>query len=726
MDGNLQDTMKTNILASDSYIVFGTPRYQARAADPKTNVAFEYRLIQKQVAARKVTLFPLLYAGEYGTSFPSDLMNHLIRDFRTLHDYSHHLLGLSSPLGLVPSIFKVAVDDRSDHSQKYRLEHDRFNAILQSIRTVKAKLISYRNQIMTDHFITNELSCYIAPNGEPFMDSPADLHEPVHEWVEKELLGKDCVARVGLLQGAAGAGKSTFNRHLARSLWQDTASLAQLDADDSSVPCDFVPILIPLGSNHTFARDLFSYLTHSDWVHSKFTAQDILTLQNHFHVLFIADGYDEMPETDINLSDSNRLDEYAGRVKLLIGCRTQHVLSLTQELKTKYFALHGTMHTIAQTTAVTSSTTSLLKLPKELHLVPFNESQIKDYIDKYLHQHANDKTMNLWSDYSQYKQHFDQQPKLPDLITTPFILQLILQVLPAIVQEAAQAASQQSSTKTATNPKHESIDTVENLTLRLLYEKFSEMWFKRQAAKYRLSCHNVAEKDLIADYTAFCGEFARLLYENKLSAVQYPVVEKYTPNTTFHSGLDRIKELFILESEAQSEKEKNRIRGRFGCPMRVDPGNYYSFIHASLADYFVTSVMLKEAQQSQATQDLLLSSRILTPDLYKFLADRVKEGDEDFKKYLLDLIMKSIHDASLTSTTCASNALTILNAANVDLSGYDFSGIRCPYAGALLHGTKFVNADLSSVNLTSHVPGWQRQTFLVPTWRACAYFHWPF
>ena len=77
--------------------------------------------------------------------------------------------------------------------------------------TLGVKLVQLREKVLADPYITQELSCYIAPNGQSQagMGLPSD---PLYPWVERELLQGS--AHVLLLQGLAGAGKSTFNRHL--------------------------------------------------------------------------------------------------------------------------------------------------------------------------------------------------------------------------------------------------------------------------------------------------------------------------------------------------------------------------------------------------------------------------------------------------------------------------------------------------------------------------------
>ena len=84
--------------------------------------------------------------------------------------------------------------------------------------TLGVKLQCYRQKALIDPKTQQALACYIAPNGQ---SQPGLTSDSLTPWVEREFLQSD--AKVLLLQGSAGAGKSTFNCNLALTLWQHPA-----------------------------------------------------------------------------------------------------------------------------------------------------------------------------------------------------------------------------------------------------------------------------------------------------------------------------------------------------------------------------------------------------------------------------------------------------------------------------------------------------------------------
>ena len=173
--------------------------------------------------------------------------------------------------------------------------------------TLGVKLHRLREKVLADPYITQELSCYIAPNGQSQAGIGQSI-EPLYPWVERELLQGP--AQVLLLQGLTGAGKSTFNRHLLRTLWQDPAWQAYRPGDPA--PRAPIPLFIPLQSTQVNPRNLWDYYPHLPEI--SFTSAEIRLLQSDYHTVWIADGYDEIPgQTVPNLYDANHLGDYAGR-----------------------------------------------------------------------------------------------------------------------------------------------------------------------------------------------------------------------------------------------------------------------------------------------------------------------------------------------------------------------------------------------------------------------------
>lgn len=125
MQGDMEECMKNNIVSSDYILLIGTPRYKSRASQ-NTNVAFELKLILEKVAQGKNSgnnniLLPLLYSGDFGSSFPEGVTKSLVRDFRDAKNYYHLLGGSTKPLGLVPDIYPELDENGCYYSEYFSL-----------------------------------------------------------------------------------------------------------------------------------------------------------------------------------------------------------------------------------------------------------------------------------------------------------------------------------------------------------------------------------------------------------------------------------------------------------------------------------------------------------------------------------------------------------------------------------------------------------------------------
>ena len=289
--------------------------------------------------------------------------------------------------------------------------------------TLSVKLHWLREKVLTDPYLSQELSCYIAPNGQPQPGLPSD---PLYPWVERELLQGS--AQVLLLQGVAGAGKSTFNRHVLRSLWQDPAWQAYRPGDPA--PKAPLPLWIPLASSQVKPSQLWDYCQHLPEI-GGLTRAEIAVLQHDYRLVLIADGYDEIPgQSAPNLYDVNHLKDY--QVKLIIGCRSQHLQTLSE---VDSFTPH-TQNGLPDWTHYRSR-----------HVAPFTAQQTADYIDKYVTQQSHEPDHPKEWDVARYKQEWAALPELASLIDTPFMLWMSLSILPSLASEQAYLRSKRPRTR---------------------------------------------------------------------------------------------------------------------------------------------------------------------------------------------------------------------------------------------------------------------------------------
>lgn len=567
--------------------------------------------------------------------------------------------------------------------------------------TLGIKVVELRKKILSDRYISQELAYYVEPNCKATLES--DNISSLHRSVETELLKSD--ARVLLLKGEAGAGKSTFNRHLLQSLWQDPAW--QNFKPNETIPKAYVPIFIALGSSKNNPNDLFRSLDFPE-LGISFTEAEIGVLKRDYHLLLIADGYDEMPNQAVNLYDANGLDQYQGRVKLLIGCRTQRA----QMLETKeWFVPH------------TENGGNRYEFFRDCYIADFNEKQIADYLAKYLAKNSRQTDLKLFPDVLTYQKYIEQIPELKMLLKTPFLLLITVEILPGIIAEI----------ESNRDEKNQFL-----VTRARLYDRFVEGWFSRQKEKLRLAGQLPERGDVKENYRQFSAALAKRFYENSITGVQYPIENRNKVGTLNLGEPTVVVDKWVEQLFGNGDKDI--VKAREGSLLRTAGGNWHQFIHASLIDYFVTTALWQQSQaavqiaepkkQPQTDEkplqastsmppslslvappvkleiqegfgaDLLLHNQLLSRDQIIFAADRLKEDKEGkFQSYLWTLLRGSKKETS--SSVAASNAISILNAAGVDFSNEDLQGVRIPGAdlsGGVMDGANFLGADLRNVN----------------------------
>ena len=492
--------------------------------------------------------------------------------------------------------------------------------------TVGLRLMDLRRKVLEDKTLTRELAYYIAPNGQKIPGS--DASTPLQPWVETNFLNTN--KRVLLLQGMGGSGKSTFNRHLLRRLWLDPAWENFKPGDKA--PTAFVPIFVPLGSSKVDPRRLFDYLRDLPELVEDFTDNEINVLKSAYRLLWIADGYDEMPgNIKVNIYELNSLDQYAGRMKLLISRRSDPPLTALEE----------------KTHLMPSNETVLDSHYLSYYVAPFNDTQINDYIAQYLkkkrepsQQFVDDEDpgsegLMLWEDALTYQKHFALIPSIEKLIRTPFLLMIAVETLPTIIAEVER---EQSRLSQKSQQKSGQMGKIE-LTRKKLLAGFVESWFSRQAAKTGQSRDFLENPDdllggefveelmntgpgtediqvslLKKGYLLFCQELAKHLQREQRVSVQYPPLEEKRLGKFGGGGLSSTPVNSTGSSQTTSTQwirelfdpqDRDMSRCRRGSPLRTSISGQgrreYGFLHPLLIDYFVSTILADEPQPGSIT-----------------------------------------------------------------------------------------------------------------------------
>ena len=463
---------------------------------------------------------------------------------------------------------------------------------------------------------------------------------------------------------------------------------------------------MPLGATQAPYDDLISYLQQEG-----FTSLEIAQLKRTGHLVLIADGFDEMRQEALkqapNLYDLNYFDDekHERRIKLLIGCRSQYVHTITEA---NVFVPHLSDGS-----------------PDWLHyrvrcVAPFTPEQIKDYTGKYVSQQKNDPNRPQGWDAARYEKALTEIPGLSALVDTPFMLWMILSILPQLTEEQTLKQSK-TQKEEKENKDHEKIKEIKrsvsppNITRVEVYERFMRGWFANAARKawqsqqylkdpaailgknkvqaLREEAANSGGEDVqvlwfMETCRLYCLAFAQAL--SRIGGVNLKI-DTIDPKTT---SID--KTIQLLQHPLLSQ----------GSPVQTGQDQAKSFMHAALFDYWMTTAIVEglllkpedkptEPFAPTYAQAVALLARVhLSFDQVNFLVDRVKTNST-LQAALFAIIERSKTDKYIPFASA--NAATVLNACHIDFIGMNWRNVELP--GADLRYGLLAHSDLRHANL---------------------------
>lgn len=498
----------------------------------------------------------------------------------------------------------------------------------------------------------------------------ADRHSAEKEI--SEFLNND--AKVLLLLGDSGSGKTFFCKWMVNHLYHQNHA--------------WMPLFLHLPSIKITPDFLSHYLnTHCD-------SDEIEHMKKNQQIILFLDSFDEMKQKyqRTNLFQLGKLFEW--RIKVVITCRTSAFVNFS----------HEDQYNVFQSDPNAISTTSPFALTKRYvqHFQP-NE-QIQDYIHAWRRHHRN----NINADFD-YLTEIKRVPNLIDMIENPFILQMAMYSLPKIVKK--------NSCRSKMEQYH--------LTRLELFDSFTTAWFERQRNK--LLANQQISRDwshsIIDDYRSYSFELAKLMWQQKLTAVKYiPKKQreqmKSNPPVLPKIGfLEKIVDFYCLDEACtnqwdaffspegyfNNDRKKPLSLVRQGSLLCVTNKNMYAFIHVSLLEYFAARNVFESAMyKASIGLGKEINNQLVVNDFetIRHAVDLVSICAE-FEKALWDTIEESKYEARVQ--LAAANAITILNAAKKSFAYMDLRRIRIRYANlenANLEGADLTDADLRDVNLS--------------------------
>ncbi|BBE09998.1 WD40 repeat-containing protein [Mycoavidus cysteinexigens] len=498
----------------------------------------------------------------------------------------------------------------------------------------------YLESLQKDREIKDALAMYVAP--ECTLITNTKERFSLEAKVRDFLISKE--KKVLLLLGVAGSGKSTFNRYLARSLWE------AYDREANKSGQTPIPLFISLSSlKEPNSNLILEYLKKEG-----FTKDKITDLKANYRFIFILDGYDEIKDRTRLFYIENELDEW--RAKVIITSRPEY-------LGDRY---ERQFHPKDQA-----------YLLQTYQLAPFSDLSIEEYVNKYKCTYP-----ELEKSVAEHGEILERS-EVKELIRNPFLLKLSLSELPVLAEKYK--ASNQHITRLA------------------LYDQFVESWFERSQDRLsgiRLSdaeqkAFHFLNKAFAKHGTKFSKDLAIEMYQAGLVHVKYSEQLSYDESS---AATQDWRDKFFSDSN-----EKIKLL-RFNAPL-ICRDEQFEFIHKSVQDYLVARSLwegLAAVDKIEAFSWFNRLNIVNDPTVLLFLTERVQQ-EPRLEERLLRVIEQSKGEEGVQFERGAANAITVLVRAGVQFNGEDFSGIHIPGA-KLMQGVfdsvNFSEADLSNVHLT--------------------------
>ncbi|BBE09047.1 HNWD1 protein [Mycoavidus cysteinexigens] len=267
-------------------------------------------------------------------------------------------------------------------------EASRYKPLAQLGTQIEELRTAYLNVLEEVDEIRDGLALYIPSEGQETADSKTSftLIDKVRDFLSSN-------KKVFLLLGEAGSGKSTFNRYLTRTLWEEYPQS----------PTAPIPLFIALAEHRLSCDDLIeSYLLEQG-----FTSEEIALLRKEKRLVFILDGFDETQDRTQAFYTQNKLDHWKN-AQVIISSRPEYL----RENYRSQFQKRG------QTTAV-----------QEYWLSTISDDWITAYIQKYI-QHTQRTGWGL----KRYQNTLNNLPTLKEAIRRPFLLRMALDLLPDLAE----------------------------------------------------------------------------------------------------------------------------------------------------------------------------------------------------------------------------------------------------------------------------------------------------
>ncbi len=295
----------------------------------------------------------------------------------------------------------------------------------------------------------------------------------------------------------------------------------------------------------------------------------------------------------------------------------------------------------------------------EATILPFSRNQIEELVGKFF------QSQSLPGTAIEYTILKESIPNLEGLLQNQLLLRATVEVLSAFVD------------------KDESDRRAVQLLLVDILDSFTRNWFERQIFRLQSTKEIDFSSDVESLLALFVADLAYTMEQNEVTSFPADLSnERAGGSESLWNRFIAPKNLHILQS----------------IPIRRRDDSSYEFLSPILQKYFCARAILplkwdsgKPLVDVEKLNNLDLTKK---PEIIDLLAEIVLRK-EALKENLFQVIYRTKEDDSYA--TAAANAITILNAARINLSGRDFKGVHIP--GADLSYAFITNVDFTGSNL---------------------------
>lgn len=510
------------------------------------------------------------------------------------------------------------------------------------------------------------LNCYIDLQCSRYADhsQAQGLEQTVTHYLADEH------GRVFLLMGKSGSGKSLF-------LFRHYLRMSSQRGESAGLKCVYTKL-----NKFSSSADKELFRQH--------VQEQISGLREKTRLILYLDGFDEFGEGReeilalMGLADSPRI---LGQVKIFVTCRTDTVTE--EQLKKIFYLSQEQQHA-------------------ELgYICPVSSGELEKYLESFVRAVCAYNETKLFGKFKsfktkeEYQQMILQNRALADLATEPFTIRLLVGIMPDL-KEALSSDGQ-------------------SVTMMGLLELFVNRWIENELL--RLSKEEQGQvAEVVADIDANELEKEIPGVVDSINQIAVSIaLHLWVQGNKVSSNVFTVNDL-VAASKSQGIDLMALALAVKCLPVTCSHGGQYSFIHKSIADYFLARLWKQDLESYRDLRSMshfslnrqtiaraeLASLRLLTEHALSGPAlddrrppDSALTGNKGtlaatVTGACLEVINMSRSD-SFKDICASSNALTILNYMGFSFAGMNLSRIKA--RGSLLDSAMLDEADLSCAQL---------------------------